>query len=97
MKRLLCAFLLATKLLAQDSVAVLLRHTEKAHRGDAAELTVAGQRRAAALPLGDLLRALGHEPDFPEVQGFDRFWVVRIPEGRGLPRLEEHRQMDRPR
>ncbi|MCX6547574.1 MAG: histidine phosphatase family protein [Acidobacteria bacterium] len=50
MKRLLLAWLLAAGLLAQDAVVILLRHAEKTHRGDTAELTAAGQRRAAALP-----------------------------------------------
>ena len=163
MKRLLLAWLLAAGLLAQDAVVILLRHAEKTHRGDTAELTAAGQRRAAALPqellpyrpvalfasdlrrtqqtlaplstrlgvpvqiyqrgqeaalgrrlrmfyegktvvvcghsdtLGTLLRALGHESAFPEVQGYDRYWVLRSPQSLGRPSLEEHRQRHLPR
>lgn len=163
MRTLLWAWLLATALLAQDTVVIFLRHAEKTHRGDTAELSAAGRRRAAALPLdlqpyrpvalfasdrrrtqqaleplatrlgqplqiyergqeaalgqrllslyegqtvvvcghsdtlGALVRALGHVPEFPEVQGFDRLWVLRIPELKGPPSLEAHRQKHRPR
>lgn len=163
LKTLVVAFLLVLGLGAQDTVVIFLRHAEKTHRGDAAELSAAGRRRAAALPLdllpyrpmalfasdrrrtqqtleplaarlglplqiyargqeaalglrlrlfyegktvlvcghsdtlGDLLGALGHEADFPEIQGFDRFWVLRIPESKGPSSLEEHRQKHRSR
>ena len=163
LKTWMFAFLLALSLGAQDTVVIFLRHAEKTRRGDAAELTVAGHRRAAALPLdllpyrpvalfasdrrrtqqtlaplaarlefplqvyergqeaalgrrllllyegqtvvvcghsdtlGALVGALGHGPDFPEILGFDRFWVLRIPAGKGLPTLEEHRQKHRTR
>lgn len=49
-RSLLIALLLTFGLTAQDTVVVLLRHAEKAHKGDAAQLSEAGQRRAAALP-----------------------------------------------
>ncbi|NTW85612.1 MAG: histidine phosphatase family protein [Holophagaceae bacterium] len=163
LKTWMFTFLLALSLGAQDTVVIFLRHAEKTHHGDTAELSAAGRRRAAALPLdlqpyrpvalfasdlrrtqqtleplatrlgqplqiyergreaalgqrllslyegqtvvvcghsdtlGALVRALGHAPEFPEVQGFDRFWVLRIPERKGPPSLEDHRQKHRPR
>jgi len=155
---LLLSLILSAGLLAQDTVVVLLRHAEKAHKGDTAELSEAGHRRAARLPaqlipyspsalfasslrrtqqtlaplskalglplqvyvrgeeqalarrilalhqgrqvvvcahsdtLGTLVEALGHPEPFPEVTGFDRFWVLRIKEGTGSVSLQEHRQ-----
>lgn len=47
---LLLSLVLSAGLLAQDTVIVLLRHAEKAHKGDSAELSEAGHRRAARLP-----------------------------------------------
>jgi len=163
LKTWMFAFLLALSLGAQDTVVVFLRHAEKTHRGDAAELSATGRHRAAALPLdllpyrpvalfasdrrrtqqtlaplatrlgqplqlyergqeaalgrrlllfyegktvivcghsdtlGALVGALGYAPEFPEILGFDRFWVLRIPTGKGSPSLEEHRQKHRTR
>lgn len=42
--------------------------------------------------LMDLVKALGHPLPFPEVSGFDRFWVLRIAQPGGAVTLEEHRQ-----
>jgi broad specificity phosphatase PhoE len=161
-RSLLLALILCLTLGAQDTVVVFLRHAEKAHRGDAAELSVQGRRRAASLPgdlaiyrptalfasnlirtqqtlaplskqlglsiqvydrgseralgqrlltrhagqvvvvcghsdtLADLVGALGHPDPFPEVSGFDRFWVLRIKPGGGTPSLEERRQRPLP-
>ncbi len=50
LRSLLIALLLTLGLTAQDTVVVLLRHAEKTHKGDAAQLSEAGQRRAAGLP-----------------------------------------------
>ncbi len=163
LRKLLLSFLLILGLDAQESVVVFLRHAEKTRRGDMAELSPAGHRRAAALPLdllpyrpvalfasdrrrtqqtlaplaarlglpvqiyergqeaalsqrlrlfyegktvivcghsdtlGAMVGALGHEPEFPEILGFDRYWVLRIPAGQEPPSLEEHRQKHRPR
>lgn len=46
--------------------------------------------------LADLVSALGHPDTFPEVAGFDRFWVLRIKAGGGVPSLEECRQRPLP-
>ena len=132
-------------LLAADTTVVLLRHAEKSHRGDFAELSGSGCRRAATLPpllasfrpaalfasslprtrqtleptaralgipiltydrgdkaalarwilveypdravvvcghsdtLGTLTAALG-AGSLPEIAGFDRYWVVTVPD-----------------
>lgn len=50
LRTLLLSLLLSAGLLAQDTVIVLLRHAEKAHKGDTAELSEAGHRRALRLP-----------------------------------------------
>lgn len=158
LRALLLSLILSAGLLAQDTVIVLLRHAEKAHKGDTAELSEAGHRRAAGLPpqlaayqpsalfasnlprtqqtlaplskalglpvqiyvrgeeralarrllalhvgervvvcghsdtLGTLIEALGHLEPFPEVSGYDRFWVLRIRAGTASVTLEEHRQ-----
>jgi len=42
--------------------------------------------------LADLVSALGYPEAFPEVAGFDRFWVLRVKAGGGAPSLEERRQ-----
>lgn len=42
--------------------------------------------------LMDLVKALGYPTTFPEISGFDRFWVLRIAQPGGAVTLEEHRQ-----
>jgi len=39
-----------------------------------------------------LVAALGYPAPFPEVSGFDRYWVLRIEDGSGNVTLQEHRQ-----
>lgn len=163
-KFLFLSLFLSTRLLSQESVFVILRHAEKMHKGDAAELSQVGLRRAVRLTaqllpyqpsalfasnlrrtqqtlaplsralnlplkfyvrgeeralarhlltfhsgervvicghsdtLGTLIEALGHPEPFPEVSGYDRFWVLRIKEGTCSSILEEHQQepLDRP-
>ena len=46
--------------------------------------------------LMDLVRSLGHPTPFPEVSGFDRFWVLRVIEPGGAVTLEEHMQRPLP-
>jgi broad specificity phosphatase PhoE len=46
--------------------------------------------------LTDLVSALGYPDTFPEVAGFDRFWVLRVKPGDGTPSLEECRQRPLP-
>ena len=46
--------------------------------------------------LADLLRGLGYPEAFPEVSGFDRYWVLRVPGTGGTVTLEEHRQRPLP-
>lgn len=46
--------------------------------------------------LMDLVKALGDSTPFPEVSGFDRFWVLRIAEPGGRVTLQEHRQRPLP-
>lgn len=43
--------------------------------------------------VGPIAAALGHRGAFPEPEGFDRYWVVRI-SPRGVTTLEERRQPD---
>jgi broad specificity phosphatase PhoE len=38
------------------------------------------------------VKSLGHRTPFPEVTGFDRFWVLRVSEPGGVVTLEEHLQ-----
>lgn len=159
MFRILClALALSAGLLARDTLVVLLRHAEKAHKGGTAPLSEAGHRRAASLPgrlaafapsalfasnlrrsqqtleplsralalplqvyergeeralarrilalysgaqvvvcahsdtLRVLVEALGHQPPFHEVSGFDRYWILRVEEGSNRVTLQEHRQ-----
>ncbi len=155
---LLLSLLLSTGLLSQESFIILVRHAEKTHKGDTAELSQAGHRRAARLAtqllpykpsalfasnlrrtqqtlaplskalklplqiytrgeepalarhlltlhpgervvvcghsdtLGTLIEALGYPESFPEVSGYDRYWVLRIKEGMPSVTLEEHQQ-----
>jgi broad specificity phosphatase PhoE len=42
--------------------------------------------------LMDLVSALGHSEPFPEINGFDRYWVLRVAERTGTVTLEEHHQ-----
>lgn len=159
LRSLLLSLFLSAGLLAQETVIVLLRHAEKTHKGDTAELSVAGHRRAEQLPallrpynpsalfashlrrtqqtleplskalslpvqvyvrgeeralarrllalhpgermvvcghsdtLGTLIEALGYPEPFPEITGFDRFWVLRIQEGKSSVSLQEHQQV----
>ena len=46
--------------------------------------------------LTDLVRGLGYPEVFPEVSGFDRYWVLRVPGTGGTVTLEEHRQRPLP-
>ncbi|MCE1204210.1 MAG: histidine phosphatase family protein [Holophagaceae bacterium] len=39
-----------------------------------------------------LVSALGHGESFPEISGFDRYWVLRIDAGSGKVTLQEHQQ-----
>jgi phosphohistidine phosphatase SixA len=47
--------------------------------------------------LMDLAAALGYRPSFPEVSGFDRFWVLRVAAPGGQVTLDERRQAQLPR
>ncbi len=46
--------------------------------------------------LMDLVKALGHTTPFPEISGFDRFWILRHHATSGTVTLEEHRQRTSP-
>jgi len=155
LKSLLFALCLTFSLAAEDTVVLLLRHAEKAHQGDRAELSRVGHRRAATLPsefaafrpmalfasnlvrtqqtlaplakalalplqiyprgderalgrrlvndfrgrtvlvcghsdtLGELVAALGDPTPFPEVAGYDRYWILRVADGTGTVTLKE--------
>ncbi|MBK9795004.1 MAG: histidine phosphatase family protein [Holophagaceae bacterium] len=46
--------------------------------------------------LMDLVKALGLTTPFPEISGFDRFWMLRHHATSGTVTLEEHRQRPAP-
>ncbi len=155
LKSLLFTLCLTFSLAAEDTVVLLLRHAEKAHKGDRAELSRVGHRRAANLPfefaafrltalfasnlvrtqqtlaplakilalplqiyprgderalgrriradfrgrtvlvcghsdtLGELVAALGDPTPFPEVEGYGRYWILRVADGSGTVTLKE--------